>query len=81
MEIISRTFGRQIGSLPFTYLVLPLGTTKPRIEDFTPIMDRVERRLSSCFSFLSYSGRLELVNSVISPITIYTMSTLKCPLV
>lgn len=41
MEILSNTFGCQIGSLPFTYLGLPLGTTKPRIEGFIPIMDRV----------------------------------------
>ena len=34
-----------IGTMPFTYLGLPMGTTKPRMEDLTPLMDRVERRL------------------------------------
>ncbi|WVZ76610.1 hypothetical protein U9M48_024573 [Paspalum notatum var. saurae] len=77
MVILSRTFGCQVATLPFTYLGLPMGTTKPRIEDFTPLMDRVQKRLSTCSSFLSYSRRLQLVNSVISPITIYTMSTIK----
>jgi hypothetical protein len=30
--------------LPFICVGLPMGTTKPRIEDLTPIMDRIERR-------------------------------------
>jgi hypothetical protein len=34
MCILSNIFGCQIGSFPFTYLGLPLETTKPRIEDF-----------------------------------------------
>jgi len=58
MQILAGTFGYQIGTFPFTYLGLLMGTTKPRIEDLTPIMDRVERRLSACSTWLSYSGRL-----------------------
>ncbi|KAJ1296023.1 hypothetical protein BS78_01G267000 [Paspalum vaginatum] len=77
VSILAQTFGCQVGSLPFTYLGPPLGTTKPRIEDFMPLMDRVERKLMTCSSYLSYSGRLELVNSALSPITIYIMSTFK----
>lgn len=50
------TFGCDIGVMPFTYLGLPMGTTKPRIEDLMPMMDRVERRLSACSTWLSYSG-------------------------
>jgi hypothetical protein len=29
MVILAEEFGCQIGSMPFTYLGLPLGTTKP----------------------------------------------------
>ena len=72
MEILSNTFGCQVGSLSFTYLGLPLGTTKPKIEDFIPLMDKIERRLSCCSTFLSYSGRLEMINSVLSPSMIYS---------
>ena len=53
MEILSQTFGCSIGTLPFTYLDLPLGTTKPKMEDLTPMMDRVERSLSGCNTWLS----------------------------
>jgi hypothetical protein len=48
MVRLAGTFGCDIGVMSFTYLGLPMGTTKPRLEDLTPLMDRVERRLSSC---------------------------------
>lgn len=79
MTILASTFECDIGTLPFTYLGLPMGTTKPRIEDITPLMDRVERRLSACSTWLSYSGRLEMINSAITPITTYAMCTIKLP--
>jgi len=76
---LAATFGCDVGSMPFTYLGLPMGTTKPKFEDLTPMMDRVERRLSACSTWLSYSGRLEMVNSTITPITTYAMCTIKLP--
>ena len=79
MQDLANAFGCQIDSMPFTYLGLPMGTTKPRMEDLTPLMDRVERRLSSCSTFLSYSGRLQMVNSAITPITTYAMCSIKLP--
>jgi hypothetical protein len=63
--------------MSFTYLGLPMGTTKPRMENLTPIMDRVERQLSACSTWLSYSGRLQMVNSAITLITTYAMCTIK----
>jgi len=54
MAHLANTFGCDIGTIPFTYLGLPMGTTKPYIEDFTPMMDRIERRLSACSTWLSY---------------------------
>lgn len=32
--------------MPFTYLGLPLGTTKPAITEFAPLISIVERRLT-----------------------------------
>jgi len=77
MMILAGTLGCQIGSLPFTYLGLPLGTTKPKIEEFAPLLDRVERKLSACSSLLSYSGRVEYINTVITPTVSYVMCTFK----
>lgn len=36
LQHLARTFQCEIGSLPFTYLGLPLSLTKPRIIDFPP---------------------------------------------
>lgn len=80
MALLAATLDCQVGSLPFMYLVLPMGTTKPKFQDLTPIMDRIERRLSACSSLLSHSGRVQMVNSVISPTVTYVMCTIKLPL-
>lgn len=77
MQILAGTLGCQIGSMPFTYLGLPLGTTKPRIEDFAPLLDRVERKLTACSTLLSYSDRVEYINTVLTPTVNYAMCTLK----
>ena len=69
----------QVASLPFTYLGLPMGTTKPAIKDFAPLIDRVERRLSATVSFLSYGDSLVLVNSVLSSLPTYYMCSLVIP--
>jgi hypothetical protein len=50
------------------------------MEDLTPLMDRVERRLNACSSFLSYSGRLEMLNFVLSSTVTYAMCSIKLPI-
>ena len=77
MVSLAAVLSCQIGTMPFTYLGLPMGTTKPRMSDLTLLMDKIERRLSACSSLLSYTGRLQMINSVITPITTYTMCTIK----
>ena len=65
--------------MPFTYLGLPLGTTKPTIHDLMPLVCRLERRLSATLNMISYGGKLSLLNSVITSLLIYAMCTLKLP--
>ena len=79
MQHLAAVLGCQVGTLPFTYLGLPMGTTKPKFVDLLPMMDKIERKLSSFSNFLSYSGRLEMVNIAITPITTYAMCTIKLP--
>ena len=76
---LASTFGCTIGSFPFTYLGLPLGLTKPQVKDYAPLICRIERKLSASSQFLSYAGRLQLVNSVISSLPTYYMCSLKLP--
>jgi hypothetical protein len=79
MEILARTFDYQIETFPFTYLGLPMGSYKPKNEDFLPLVQRIERRLLSTSMFLNHAGRLEMVNSVLSALPIYHMGNLKLP--
>lgn len=58
---------------------LPLGTTKPKVIDFAPLTDRIERRLTASSTFLSYGDRLALVNSVLSLLPTYYMCSLSLP--
>jgi len=72
---LAATFGCCAGSLPFTYLRLPLGLTKPKIDDFLPLVTRCERRLISTSLFLSQAGRLQITNSVFSSLPTFFMCT------
>jgi hypothetical protein len=49
-HVFADLLGWKIASLPFTYLGLPLGTTKPTVQDLMPLVDKIERRslLISC---------------------------------
>lgn len=68
------------GLLPFTYLGLPLSTNKLKIEDFTAMMQRIERRISGYSTLISYDGRLQLIKSVFSSLPTYFMCCLALPL-
>jgi hypothetical protein len=72
--------GCQLGKLPFTYLGLPLGTTRPSFQEFTPILTRIEKHLMGISRFLTHAGRLVLVNSVYSALPTFYMCSLKLTL-
>jgi hypothetical protein len=66
--------------MPFTYLGLPLGTTKPLVKDFMPILSRIEKRLMGIIPFASYAGRLTLVNAILSALPTYHICVLAMPI-
>jgi len=73
-------FGCQMGEIPFTYLGIPLHHRRLRNSDWKVIEDRFERRLSSLKSkLLSYGGRLTLINSLLSNLSIYMLSFFEIP--
>lgn len=53
LDHLARTFNCAKGSLPFTYLGLLLGLTKPRVVDFSPLVNKCERRLVTEHEFCS----------------------------
>lgn len=71
--------GYKIGTFPFTYLGLPLGTSKPKVEDFFPMLKRIERRLTGCSTLLSTGEKLSLVKSVFSSLPTFFMCSLALP--
>jgi len=79
LDYLVRTFGCSKGSLPFTYLGLPLGTTKPRVVDFMPLVNKCERRLGGVSSMLNQAGRLQINNAVFSSLPTFYMCTLELP--
>jgi hypothetical protein len=63
--------------MSFTYLGLPVGTTKPTVQDLMPLVDRIERRVSATFLMMSYSGRVTVINSLLSSIATFTMCSIQ----
>jgi hypothetical protein len=56
-----------------------MGTSKLKVDDFIPLVQRIERRLTSTSNFLTQVGRLEMVNSVLSALTTFYMGKIKLP--
>jgi hypothetical protein len=70
---LAAVFSCQIGSFPFTYLGLPIGTSGPKVQDYLPVNNKIERRLNMTSMWLSMAGRLTLVNSTFWAMPIYAM--------
>jgi hypothetical protein len=51
------TLNCRVGTLPCTYLGLPLGITKPSLEYFLPIVQRLQTKLGGIADFLNYGGK------------------------
>jgi hypothetical protein len=79
VEVMAGTFGCRIQSMPFTYLGFSMGSTKPRVEHFAPLINRAERQLPSIASMLTYASKLQLVNSVLSSLPTFTMCSIDVP--
>jgi len=56
LDHLARTLNCETGKLPFTYLGLPLGLTKPKVIDFSPLVSKCERRVQHQFSSIKLEG-------------------------
>jgi hypothetical protein len=79
LDSLAATFGCSKGSLPFTYLGLPLSIERPKALDFLPLISKCVKRLSGISSFLNLAGRLQMVNAVFSALPTFFMCTLELP--
>ena len=73
-------FGCQVAETPLTYLRIPLHFKRISNKDRKVIEDRFERKLSTWKGkMLSYGGRLTLINSVLSNLSVYMLSFFEIP--
>jgi hypothetical protein len=76
---LTNTIGCQVSQMPFTYLGLPLGTTRSSVEDFQPLLHKIKKCLLGLNILLSYYGRLTYVNSIVSALPTFFMCAFKIP--
>ncbi|XP_071719407.1 uncharacterized protein [Rutidosis leptorrhynchoides] len=56
---VASILGSQVGSLPFTYLGLPIGAKMKNLKNWNPVIDKIKGRLSSWkMRTMSFGGRL-----------------------
>jgi hypothetical protein len=77
---ISEVLNRKVVNMPINYLGLPLHVKKLRKEDFQILFDKIRARLAMWRThMLTQSGRLILVQSVLSAIVIFHLMSLEPP--
>jgi hypothetical protein len=76
-KLLVGVMGCNIQGMPFT---LPMGTTKSEVVHFAPLMNRVERHLTSMVFLLTQAGKLQLVNSVFSSLYMYSICSFAVPM-
>ncbi|KAJ9566035.1 hypothetical protein OSB04_002001 [Centaurea solstitialis] len=70
----------KVGSLPLTYLGLPIGARMNKAELWGPVINKFLNKLSNWkSSLLSFGGRLTLCKSVLSNLSLYYFSLFKAP--
>ena len=74
-NLLAQNVGCALGKLPFTYLGLPLGITKPKVTEFLPLVSRCEKRLTCTSALLSQAGRLEVTNAIFTALQMFFMCT------
>jgi hypothetical protein len=68
-------FGCKRGSYPFRYLGIPMHFRKLNNKDWEMIEERIEKKLSNWKGkYLSVGGRLVLINSVLSSLSMFMLS-------
>lgn len=73
--------GLQKGFLPVRYLEVPLSCRKLSVTDCQPLLDKITTHITSRASrFLSYAGRLQLIESVLSSLYGYWCTVFLLPM-
>ena len=80
MEMACEFLGCSEGTLPFKYLGLPIGANHRSAMCWEPLLEHMTKRLNSWGNkFLSFGGRIVLLNSVLNVIPIFSLSFMRMP--
>ena len=73
LNTVVNLLGFNIGSLPFTYMGVPIFKGKPNTIHFQPIADKIKLKLASWKAYLlSIACRVQLVKSVVQGMMVHT---------
>ena len=80
VHVLAEFLGCRIGSLPMTYLGMPLVTSHKSPTVWNPILEKIERKLAGWKKmYLSKGGRLMLLKSTLSSLPTYFLSLFTIP--
>ena len=72
MHALAKILGCRVGSLPMTYLGMPLGMSHKSSPIWNPILEKIERKLTRWKKlYSSKGGRLTLLKSTLSSLPTY----------
>nr|CAN72177.1 hypothetical protein VITISV_012537 [Vitis vinifera] len=79
-ELLAAELGCKVGSLPSTYLGLPLGASHKSVMVWDGMEERTRKRLALWKrQFISKGGRITLIRSTLASIPTYLMSLMRMP--
>jgi len=81
MEMACNFLNCSKGSIPFNYLGLPVGANGRSFATWEPLVEKLNRKLNAWgHKYISFGGRIVLLNSVLKFIHIFYLSFLKMQL-
>lgn len=80
LELLAKTLGCQIASLPTKYLGMPLDANNKKLEIWSEVLEKCDKKLARWKSQkLSLGSRLTLIKSVMDALPTYMMSLFPIP--
>jgi hypothetical protein len=80
LSVAAKLLNCKLGNMPFIYLGLPVGANPRNEETWKPMVDSLKNSLFSWQNrYISFGGRVTLINSVLASLPIFYLSFMKMP--